>query len=131
MAKVKQITVWVESTPGQMARIARALADAGVNITAFSATSVAGESPLRLQVSSPARARKALENLGVRITVEEVLRLTLPDKPGVLAEVGDRLGSAGINVDYAFGTISASGKKADVIFGVGDLAGAAKALRGL
>jgi hypothetical protein len=131
MAKAKQITVWVESTPGQIGRIARALAGAGVNITAFSATSVAGESPLRLQVSSPAKARKALQNLGVRISEEEVLRLTLPDKPGVLAEVGERLGNAGINVEYAFGTVAASEKKADVVLGVGDLEGATNALRGL
>lgn len=131
MAKAKQITVWVESTPGQLGRIAKALGDAKVNVTAFTAYSTGGESPIRLQVSSPAKAKKVLEGLGVRVTEEEVLRLTLADKPGMLGEVGSRLGQANINVEYAFGSVPKGGKKADVVLGVSDLAGATKALRGL
>jgi hypothetical protein len=131
MARSKQITVWVESTPGQLGRIAKALGDAKVNITAFSAYTMGGESPVRLQVSSPAKAKKVLVGLGHRITEEEVLRLTLSDKPGVLGAVGERLGKANVNLEYAFGSVPKGGKKADVVLGVSDLAGAAKALRGL
>jgi hypothetical protein len=131
MAKAKQITVWVESTPGQLGRITKALGDAKVNVTAFAAYGTGGESPIRLQVSSPAKAKKVLQGLGVRITEEEVLRLTLADKPGVLGEVGDRLGKANINVEYAFGSVAKGGKKADVVLGVTDLAGATKVLRGM
>jgi hypothetical protein len=131
MAKAKQITAWVESTPGQLGRIAKALGDAKVNVTAFTAYGTGGESPIRLQVSSPTKAKKVLEGLGLRVTEEEVLRLTLADKPGMLGEVGSRLGTAGINVDYAYGSVAKGGKKADVVLGVSDLAGAAKALRGL
>lgn len=130
MAKAKQITAWVESTPGQLGRIAKALGDAKVNITAFTAYGT-GESPIRLQVSSPAKAKKVLGGLGVRVTEEEVVRLTLADKPGMLGEAGDRLGKANINVEYAYGTVAAGGKKADVVLGVADVAGASKALRGL
>ncbi len=131
MPKAKQLTAWVESTPGQIGRIAKALGDAKVNITAFTAYGTGGESPIRLQVSSPAKAKKVLQELGLRITEEEVLRVTLRDKPGVLGDVGNRLGHAGINLDFAYGTVSKGGKKADVVLGVSDPAGAAKALRGL
>jgi len=131
MAKVKQITAWVESTPGQLGRLAKALGDAKVNITAFTAYATGTESPVRLQVSSPAKAKKILEGLGVRVTEEEVVRLTLADKPGILGEVGNRLGQANINIEYAYSSVTAGGKKADVILGVSDLAGAMKALRGL
>jgi len=131
MAKAKQITAWVESTPGQIGRIAKALGDAKVNVTAFTAYGTGGESPIRMQVSSPAKAKKILQGLGLRVTEEEVLRVTLTDKPGMLGEVGSRLGKAGINADYAYGTVAKGGKKADVVLGVSDLAGAAKALRGL
>ena len=131
MAKAKQITAWVESTPGQLGRIAKALGDAKVNVTAFTAYGTGGESPIRLQVSSPAKAKKILQGLGLRVTEEEVLRVTLADKPGMLGEVGSRLGKVGINADYAYGSVAKGGKKADVVLGVSDLAGAAKALRGL
>lgn len=131
MAKAKQITAWMESAPGQIGRIAKALGDAKVNITGFTAYGTGGESPIRLQVSSPAKAKKVLQGLGVRVTEEEVLRLTLADKPGILGEVGSRLGQANINVDYAYGSVAKGGKKADVVLGVTDLVGATKALRGL
>jgi hypothetical protein len=131
MAKAKQITAWVESTPGQLGRIAKALGDAKVNVTAFTAYGTGGESPIRMQVSSPVKAKKILRGLGLRVTEEEVLRVTLADKPGVLGEVGARLGKAGINADYAYGSVAKGSRKADVVLGVSDLAGAAKALRGL
>lgn len=131
MAKAKQISVWVESAPGQMGRVAKALGEAGVNITAFTAYTAGGDSPIRLLVSSPAKAKKVLAELGLRITEEEVLRLTVADKPGTLGEIGARLGEAGIQVDYAYASLAEGSKKADVILGVADLAGATKALRGL
>jgi hypothetical protein len=131
MAKSKQITVWVESTPGQMGRVAKALGEAGVNITAFTAYTTGGESPIRLQVSSAAKAKKVLAGLGLRLTEEEVLRVTVADKPGMLGDIGTRLGEAGIQVDYAYASLALGGKKVDVVLGVADLAGAAKALRGI
>jgi hypothetical protein len=131
MPKAKQITAWVSNTPGQLGRLAKALAEAKVNVTAFTAYGTDGESPVRLQVSSPAKAKKVLQDLGIRVTEEEVLRITLPDKPGQMAEVGRRLGEANINIEYAYATVAKGGKKADVVLGVSDLAGAAKALRGL
>lgn len=131
MAKAKQITAWVESQPGTLGRIAKTMGAAKVNITAFTAYGTGGESPIRLQVSSPVKAKKVLQDLGLRTTEEEVLRLTVNDKPGILGEIGTRLGEAGINMDYAYATVAKGGKKVDVVLGVSDLAGAIKALRGL
>ena len=72
-----------------------------------------------------------LRDLGIRTTEEEVLRLTVSDKPGVLGEIGSRLGQVSINMDYAYATVAKGGKKVDVVLGVSDLAGAAKALKGI
>ncbi len=132
MAKVKQLTAWVDSRPGELGRIGKALGAAKVNITGFVCYGGAGgESPIRLQVSSPVKAKKVLDGLGVRVTEEEVLRLTLADRPGILGEVGERLGQAQINVEYAYGTVAKGSRKADVAIAVSDVAGAAKVLRGL
>jgi hypothetical protein len=131
MAKAKQVTAWVESKPGELGRIAEALGKAKVNITAFSAWSITGESPVHLLVNSPVKAKKILEGLGIRCTEEEVLRITLPDVPGKLGEVGARLAAANINMDYGYASVAQGGRKADVVLAVSDLAGAGKALRGL
>jgi hypothetical protein len=131
MPKTKQITAWLESKPGELGRIAQALGSAKVNITAFTCWSTGAESPIRLQVTSPAKAKKVLQDLGVRVTEEEVLRVTLADKPGQLGEVGMRLGQANINVEYAYASVVEGSKKTDVVLAVSDVAGASKALRGL
>jgi hypothetical protein len=131
MAKVKQLTAWVESKPGEIGRIAEALGKAKVNISAATCWSAGGESPVHLLVDSPAKAKKVLQELGVRVTEEEVLRVTLPDKPGALGDVGTHLGAGNINIEYAYVSVPEGGKKADLVLSVSDVVGASKALRGL
>jgi hypothetical protein len=131
MSKARQVSVWVDSSPGQIARVARALARARINITAFTSYGSGSEIPVRLLVTSPARARKVLRGLDLRVTEEEVLRLTLPDKPGTLAEIAERLARAHINIDYSYETVAEGASKADLVLAVSDLAGAAKILKGL
>lgn len=131
MEKTKQLTVWMESAPGQMGKIARALDDAKVNITAFTCQSFTGACPLRLQLNHHAKARQILQALGLRITEEEVLRVTVTDAPGMLGKIGTRLGEAGINVEYGYGAVTEKARKADLVLAVSDLDGAARALKTL
>jgi hypothetical protein len=128
MLKVKQITAWVESQPGELGRIAAAMGKAKVNISAIACWGAGCGSPIHLQVSNPTKARKVLQDLGVRVTEEEVLRLTLPDKPGALGDLAVRLGAANINIEYAYASTPNGAKEADLILSVSDIAGAVKAL---
>ncbi len=131
MAKARQITVWVKNSPGQLARIGKALGAAKVNCTGLSAYAAGVESPIRLLAANPARARKALAGLGLRVTEEDVLRLTLPEKAGQLALIAERLAQANINIDYAYETVAPGSKKAALVLAVSDLAGSLRALHGL
>jgi len=131
MAKVKQITAWADSMPGVLGRIGKAFGEAKITITAFTAYGTGGESPIRMQVSNPAKAKKILQDLGFRVTEEEVLRITVPERPGILGDIGNRLGKAHVNADFAYATVAKGGKKVDVVIGASDLGGAVKALRGL
>jgi hypothetical protein len=131
MSKARQVTAWVDSSPGQIARVAGALAKARINITAFTSCGGGSEIPVRLLVTSPTRARKVLRDLDLRVTEEDVLRLTLADKPGTLATIAERLAAAQINIDYSYETVAKGAKKADLVLAVSDLAGAAKVLKGL
>ena len=65
----------------------------------------------------------------MRLTEEEVLRVTLPDKPGILGELGKKLGEGNINIEYTYASIPTGGKKGDLILSVSDVVGAAKMLR--
>jgi hypothetical protein len=129
MAKVKQLTAWVESKPGELGRVTAALGAARINISAITCWSAGGENPVHLVVNNPAKAKKVLQDLGVRVTEEEVLRVALADKPGTLGELGARLGAENINIEYAYSSVATGTKKADLILSVSDIAGASKALQ--
>ncbi len=57
--------VRLEDRPGSLARVAQALADAGVNITAIVGIAEDTDSQLMLNTSDAARTREALGALGI------------------------------------------------------------------
>jgi hypothetical protein len=129
MPKVKQLTAWAENRPAELGRIAEALAKAKINISAVTCWSAADGAPMRLLVGNPAKAKKVIQKLGVRVTEEEVLCVSFSDKLGVLGKVGTRLGAENINIEYAYASVPAKGKKAVLILSVSDVGGALGALR--
>ncbi|HSA92327.1 MAG TPA: ACT domain-containing protein [Terriglobales bacterium] len=128
MPKVKQITVWVADRPGVLGDVASTLGEAKINIQAFLAHVSGDEGAIRLIVDKPAAAKKALTARGWRATEEEVVALTLADKPGTLGAAADKLGGTGINIRYAY-TGSVKGGKVNAYFAVPDATAALKALR--
>jgi hypothetical protein len=130
MTKVTQITVTAQSKPGTLARIARILADAGVNITAICAAESAGRGKLRMVVSDPARAKQALADAKIRCGEEPALLLSVEDRPGTLAALAGKLAAAKINIKCAYATtVIAGGGPAHVVVAVGNVDKAEKALR--
>src|SRR5512133_431590 len=102
MPKVKQLSAWIEHRPGALGELGDALAEKEVNIRAFMATTVDQRGFVRLVVDKAAAAKRVLEKHGWATTVDEVLEVTIPDTPGALGAVADRLGAAGVTVDYAY-----------------------------
>jgi len=125
----KQITVWGQNRPGNLAKIASALAAKRINITGLYASDARGRSPLRLLVSNAGRAKAALRTAGFRVTEEPAVVLSLPDKPGQLAKVARKLARARVNISYGYATVSPRAKRAQVVLGVNNAAAARRALR--
>jgi hypothetical protein len=129
MGKVKQISAWVENRPGTLGAVADALGARGVDIRAFLAASMDGKGFVRVVGDRPTVARKVFEAQGWKTTVDELLEVRIPDRPGALARVADRLGAAGINIHYGYlGTAPAAGQ-ASLFLAVEDPAAATKLLR--
>lgn len=130
MPKTTQLVLNLESKPGVLAKLARVLADAGVNITALCAAETAGRGKIRMVVSDTARAVDALKVAKIRAGQETVLTLTLDNRPGALAGVAEKLAGGKINVKCAYATTAGAGSatvvltvsnadKAQAILGVG------------
>ncbi len=129
MARAKQISAWVEDRPGMLARVATALGEKGVSIRAFMAAVMDGRGFVRVVVDKPAAARRIFAAHGWRTTEDEVVEVTVQDRPGALAEVADRLGEVGINVEYAYLGTAAGARKVNLYLAVPDVRAALSALR--
>lgn len=97
------LTILLEDRPGELARVGKALGDAGVNIDGVIGITVGGKGEVHVLVEDAAAARKALENAGIQVSAEhEVLILDVENIPGTLGEVAGKLGDAGVNLNLAY-----------------------------
>ncbi len=130
MPVVTQLAVTVENKPGDLARICSVLGDAGVNISAVYAPEAKGRGRVRLLVDNATRAKNALKQAKLRFTEEEVLALSVDNKPGAFAAVADKLARAKINVKYAYATTAEGYARALVVVAVPNVSKALAALGG-
>lgn len=101
---MRDCSIQLTNKPGDLARVAQALAKRGVNIKALAALSVGGTATARILPDDIVVARSAFEAANVRFTEGEVHLVLLENKAGVLATISDRLGDAGINLEAMYVT---------------------------
>ena len=129
MPKAKQLTVWVSDRPGMLGEVGSALGAKKANILAFTAWVEGDHGAIRIVVDKPAVAKKALAARGWETTEEEVLEVTLADTPGSLGRIAQKLGEAGVNIQYAYVGSAGSARRVNAYFAVSDLTVALKAVR--
>src|SRR2546428_3345941 len=107
-----QLSAFLENRAGVLAKLAEDLARHGVSIRALTIANLADHAVVRLVVSDPRRALHLFGERGVLAVTSDVLAVEVPDESGTLAEIARRLGRAGANIDYAYGSGPAGGGKA-------------------
>src|SRR5215467_8218926 len=127
MAKTKQFTIFIDNQPGAVARVAKTLGDAKVNILALLGTAQGPAGTIQLVPEDARKAKKALD--AARIAYQETAaeRYELPNKAGALAECLNQLAAKGVNLSSVHATAAKGGKKAVVVYTVETAAAAATA----
>jgi hypothetical protein len=98
------LTLYLDDQPGELARIGDVLGQAGANIAGLCAVrSGGGQAEVHILVDDAAVAFEALQGAGVKIAAEqEVLVLSIDDRPGALGEIARELGEARVNLTLAY-----------------------------
>ena len=128
MDAIKQISIFMENKPGRMARVAKALADANVNIRALTIAEAGDFGIVRMVVDDTDRGYKVLREEGFTVSETDVLAVAIKDSPGGLFEIANSLGMNNINVEYAYAFVTAKAERAMLILRVDDLSGATRVL---
>ena len=90
------LVIEVDNEPGALARVATAVSDGGVNISAATCTSPGESAQLHILVKHPEAAKHALATAGVTVTSErEVVVVEAHDRPGELADLTRKIAEGG------------------------------------
>lgn len=103
---VRQISTFLQSKPGHLARILELFEAAKVNVRGYSVSDTGDYGVGRFIVDDPDAAIRVLEGEGAAHAETEVLCLRLLDEPGNLAAVMATLAECNVNVSYSYSMIS-------------------------
>jgi hypothetical protein len=98
---MRDCSIQLTNKPGDLARVAEALARGGVNIRALAGLSMNGVALARILPDDIVAAQR-VQAAHIRFTESEVHVVLLENKAGVLAEVTKRLGEAHINLEAIY-----------------------------
>ena len=94
----QQFTVRLKNEPGQLARLANALAEEGIDIRTIGVGAVGSYGCAVLSTNHDNAARAVLRKAKYTFVEGEVLSLSVEDQPGALARLTGRLAENGVNI---------------------------------
>ena len=78
-------------------------------------------SMIRMITDNPHKALEVLGKAGYQVKIQEVIGMVLDNKPGILNRISRKLGDAGINIAYTYGSGFSDSEAALFIFKVSDI----------
>jgi hypothetical protein len=117
MQKISELYVLLENKPGTVGELARVLKKKGISIYAIGLFI----DTARLHVSDPPLALQAIQEKGYQVELRDVLHAEVPNEPGVLMEMTQKLGNAGININHLYGAMGKNQKQGILIIDVDNI----------
>jgi len=126
---IKQISVFIENKPGVMVTVTEALGKAGIDVRALSLADTQDFGILRMIVDDTAKAKAVLNEVGCVTSVTDVIAAAVPDKPGAMTEILNKISETGLNIEYIYAFVSPKNKKAYIVLRIKDIDTALIALK--
>ncbi len=103
----KQLMITVNNKVGTMAEVAGVVASSGINLIAVCANAVDNVGSINFISEDDDQAKSLLQAKGYDVREEEIILLTLDNKPGTLQDVCQKIAAAGIDITLIYGSVSA------------------------
>lgn len=101
----RQLMISVNNDVGMLAAVTSVITSTGINVLANCAYAVDNKAAFMFVTDDNNAAKKLLESHNVSVREEEVILLSIDNKPGVLRTVTDKLAAAGINLTLMYGSV--------------------------
>ncbi len=122
VSTVIQFTLTLENVPGTLAKVAQACFKAGVSFDGFfQDVDPSGKTGIVHFVTNDVSAtRTALQAINQKFSEKKLLALQYRDKPGIVANLAQEFGNAGINLEELYVSTPGVGEKTVFYIGVAD-----------
>lgn len=117
----RQYTLYLENSPGALARIAGILAKAKVNIEGISVAESADAALVQLIVDNEPATQKALIKAKIPYAIQDVSVIVLPHRPGALASLASKLKRAETLIHYVYATAADDDNQCCLVISASDL----------
>ncbi len=99
---IRQLSVFIENKTGHLNTILAVLARNNININALTVADTSDYGLLRMLVSDPEKAVKALQAEHYSVRIHEVLSLEMSAAPGSMSHILDLFTAAGLSIEYVY-----------------------------
>jgi len=124
---MRDFSIPLTHRPGELGRVANALAKKGVNIKSVAGMTLGTQAAVRIIADDVDAARSALKEANIRFEESELATVLLENQAGELANMADKLANAGLNL-HAVYVIGLDGDLVELAIASDDVKKAKKAL---
>jgi len=111
----RQLMISVNNDVGMLAAVTSVITSTGINLLANCAYAVDNKAAFMFVTDDNNAAKKLLESHNVNVEEEEVILLSVDNKPGVLRAVTDKMAATGINLTLMYGSVDPSAEVARLV----------------
>lgn len=111
----KQLMIMVNNNVGSLAEVTSVVSSSGINLVALCAYEVGNKVAIMFVTEDNNAAKKLLEHQGFPVQEEEVILLSIPNKPGALQIITEKIAEAGIGLRLIYGSVEKGGPTSRII----------------
>ncbi len=111
----KQLMVMANNTIGSLAEMTHIISSSGINLVAICAYAVDKMVAVMFVTEDNNAAKTLLEEKGYKVQEEEVVLLSVENKPGALQAVTDKIAETGIDLSLVYGSVDKEAKKTRIV----------------
>ena len=114
-SKAKQINLTLPNEVGTLASLSSVISGAKVNITAICAWGDKEKAYFYMVVDRHIKVKNALTKAKFTVADEDVILVGMPNKPGEMQKVAEKIADGGIDILYTYGS-AGSGRTSFCVF---------------
>ena len=111
----KQLLVKVNNGVGTLAEVSSLISSSGVNLLAVCAYAIDNNGMIMFVCDDHKRAMKILKKHEYDVREEEVVLLTIKNKPGALLSITQRISECKVDLTLLYGSVEQKNKKSRIV----------------